>query len=160
MDLDHLREILELVASCDVSEVEIEEESMRIVVRKHAPVQALPQQIMYAAAPPPLAAPMGAAPMGVPSAVHDSAPAPVAAPSGKPVRAPIVGTFYAAASPDSANFVKVGDKVKVGDVVCIIEAMKLMNEIECDVSGTVVKILVDNATPVQYDQPLFLVDPN
>ncbi|MDA1029317.1 MAG: acetyl-CoA carboxylase biotin carboxyl carrier protein [Bacteroidetes bacterium] len=157
MDLDHLREILELVASCDVSEVEIEEESMRIVVRKHAPVQAFPQQLMYAAAPAPLAAPMGA-----PAAVHDSTPAPVAAaaPSGKPVRAPIVGTFYTASSPDSADFVKVGDKVKVGDVVCIIEAMKLMNEIESDVAGTVVKILVDNATPVEYDQPLFLVDPN
>lgn len=157
MDLDHLREILELVASCDVSEVEIEEESMRIVVRKHAPVQALPQQIMYAAAPTPVAAPMAAS-----AAVHDSAPAPAAAaaPSGKPVRAPIVGTFYTASSPDSANFVKVGDKVKVGDVVCIIEAMKLMNEIESDVAGTVVKILVDNATPVEYDQPLFLVDPN
>ncbi len=150
MDLDHLREILELVASCDVSEVEIEEETLRVVIRKHAPVQAMPQQITYAAAP-----------------AHFAAPAPVAAvpevpaaPSGKSVRASIVGTFYKASSPDSADFVKVGDKINVGDVLCIIEAMKLMNEIESDVAGTVVQILVDNATPVEYDQPLFLVDPN
>jgi len=150
MDLDHLREILELVASCDVSEVEIEEETLRVVIRKHAPVQAMPQQITYAAAPAHFAAPAPVA----------AAPEVPAAPSGKSVRAPIVGTFYKASSPDSADFVKVGDKINVGDVLCIIEAMKLMNEIESDVAGTVVQILVDNATPVEYDQPLFLVDPN
>ena len=150
MDLDHLREILELVASCDVSEVEIEEETLRVVIRKHAPYQALPQQITYATAP----TPMSNAPA---AAVAAAAPD---APVGKEVRAPIVGTFYRASSPDSADFVKVGDRVKTGDVLCIIEAMKLMNEIESDVSGTIVKILVDNGTPVEYDQPLFIVDPN
>ena len=153
MDLDHLREILELVAQCDISEVEIEEENLRVVVRKHARVQAMPQQVTYAAPPPMAAAP--AAP-----AVSEAAPAAPAAPAGKQVRAPIVGTFYSASSPDAPAFVKVGDKVKVGDVLCIIEAMKLMNEIESEVSGTVTQVLVDNGTAVEYDQPLFVVDPN
>ncbi|NQV71985.1 acetyl-CoA carboxylase biotin carboxyl carrier protein [bacterium] len=149
MDLDHLREILELVAQCDISEVEIEEENLRVVVRKHAPVQAMPQQVTYAA-PHMVAAPQA-------PAVSEPAPA---APAGKQVRAPIVGTFYSASSPDAPDFVKVGDKVKVGDVLCIIEAMKLMNEIESEVSGTIVQIIVDNGTAVEYDQPLFVVDPN
>jgi acetyl-CoA carboxylase biotin carboxyl carrier protein len=153
MDLDHLREILELVASCDVSEVEIEEEDLRVVIRKHAPVQAMPQQVTYAA---PAAAPV--APAAAPQQVTPAAEP--AAPSGQQVRAPIVGTFYAASSPDASDFVNVGDRVKVGDVLCIIEAMKLMNEIESEVSGTVTQILVDNATPVEYDQPLFVIDPN
>lgn len=155
MDLGHLREILELVAECDISEVEIEEENLRVVVRKHAPVQAMPQQITYAAAPAP--APVAAAP--APAEVA-AAPAPPAAPAGKQVRAPIVGTYYSASSPDSPAFVKVGDSVKAGDVLCIIEAMKLMNEIESEFSGVVRQILVDNATPVEYDQPLFVIEPN
>ena len=153
MDLDHLREILELVAQCDISEVEIEEENLRVVVRKHAPVQAMPQQVTYAAPPPMAAAPAA-------TAVSEAAPAAPAAPAGKQVRAPIVGTFYSASSPDAPAFVKVGDNVKVGDVLCIIEAMKLMNEIESEVSGTVTQVLVDNGTAVEYDQPLFVVDPN
>ncbi len=154
MDLKHLREILELVAECDISEVEIEEENLRVVVRKHAPVQAMPQQITYAASP----APMMAAP-GAQAASEPVAAAP-AAPAGKQVRAPIVGTYYAASSPDSPVFVKVGDTVKTGDVLCIIEAMKLMNEIEAEFSGVVRQILVDNGTPVEYDQPLFVIEPN
>ena len=113
----------------------------------------MPQQVTYAAPPPMAAAP--AAP-----AVSEAAPAAPAAPAGKQVRAPIVGTFYSASSPDAPAFVKVGDKVKVGDVLCIIEAMKLMNEIESEVSGTVTQVLVDNVTAVEYDQPLFVVDPN
>lgn len=151
MDLNHLREVLELVASCDVSEVEIEEEDLRLVIRKHAPAAA--PQITYAAAPAPVAAPAPAGPA--------AAPAPAAAePAGTQVRAPIVGTFYSAPNPDSPAFVKVGQKVSVGDTLCIIEAMKLMNEIECEVSGTVTAVLVENATPVEFDQPLFVIDPS
>ena len=152
MDLDHLREILELVAQCDISEVEIEEENLRVVVRKHAPVQAMPQQITYAAPP-------AYAPAHTPAPSAEVAPAP-AAPVGKQVHAPIVGTFYTSSSPDAPAFVKVGDKVKTGDVLCIIEAMKLMNEIESEVSGTITQVLVENGTAVEYDQPLFVVDPN
>lgn len=147
MDLKHLREVLELVASCDVSEVEIEEEDLRLVIRKHAPAAA--PQITYATAPAPVAAPAPAA----------AAPA-EAQPSGTQVRAPIVGTFYAAPNPDSPAFIKVGQKVSVGDTLCIIEAMKLMNEIECEVSGTVTAVLVENGTPVEFDQPLFVIDPS
>ena len=155
MDLKHLREVLELVAECDVSEVEIEEEDLRLVIRKHAPAAA--PQITYASAPPPAAAPQAApAPAAAPA---PEAPA-AAGPSGTEVRAPIVGTFYEAPNPDSDPYVKVGQKVNVGDTLCIIEAMKLMNEIESEVSGTVTAILVDNATPVEFDQPLFVIDPS
>jgi len=156
MDLKHLREVLELVAECDVSEVEIEEEDLRLVIRKHAPVQA--PQVTYATAPPPAAMP---APAAAPVVEAPAAAVPEASnPSGTEVRAPIVGTFYAAPNPDSDPFVKVGQKVTAGDTLCIIEAMKLMNEIETEVSGTVTAILVDNATPVEFDQPLFVVDPS
>lgn len=154
MDLKHLREVLELVASCDVSEVEIEEEDLRLVIRKHAPAAA--PQITYATAPAPVAAPAPA-----PAAPAPAAAAPAEAqPSGTQVRAPIVGTFYAAPNPDSPAFIKVGQKVSVGDTLCIIEAMKLMNEIECEVSGTVTAVLVENGTPVEFDQPLFVIDPS
>ena len=156
MDLKHLREVLELVAECDVSEVEIEEEDLRLVIRKHAPVQA--PQVTYATAPPPAAMP---APAAAPAVEAPAGAVPEASnPSGTEVRAPIVGTFYAAPNPDSDPFVKVGQKVSAGDTLCIIEAMKLMNEIESEVSGTVTAILVDNATPVEFDQPLFVVDPS
>jgi len=151
MDLGHLREILELVAECDVSEVEIEEENLRVVVRKHAPVQAMPQHVTYAA-PPQFAQAAAPAPVSVDT--------PSAAPAGKQVHAPIVGTYYSASSPDSPVLVKVGDSVKTGDVLCIIEAMKLMNEIESEFSGVVRQILVENGTPVEYDQPLFVIEPN
>lgn len=155
MDLKHLREVLELVAECDVSEVEIEEEDLRLVIRKHAPVQA--PQVTYATAPPAAAAP---SPAAAPAA-EVAATAPEASkPSGTEVRAPIVGTFYAAPNPDSDAYVKVGQRVNAGDTLCIIEAMKLMNEIESEVSGTVTAILVDNATPVEFDQPLFVIDPS
>jgi len=76
-----------------------------------------------------------------------------------PVKSPMIGTFYRASNPDTPPFVQVGDKVEKGQIVCIVEAMKLFNEIESEVSGTIVKVLADNATPVEYDQPLFLVDP-
>ncbi len=154
MDLKHLREVLELVAECDVSEVEIEEENLRLVIRKHAPVTA-PPQIAYAAAPPPAAGPplAAAAPSAEPVAVETPS-------TGIEVRAPIVGTYYSASSPDADAFVSVGQKVSTGDVLCIIEAMKLMNEIECEVSGTISEILIEDGTPVEFDQPLFIIDPS
>ena len=154
MDLKHLREVLELVAECDVSEVEIEEENLRLVIRKHAPAAALPQ-IAYAAPPQPAAVPTPAA------AAPTTEPAPVeTVTTGVEVRAPIVGTYYSASSPDADAFVSVGQKVSTGDVLCIIEAMKLMNEIECDVSGTISEILIEDGTPVEFDQPLFIIEPS
>ena len=163
MDLDHLRDILQLVAESGVSEVEIEEEDLRIVVRKHPPAAAAPYpQMTYAYAPGgPVQGP-GSVPS--PSQGGAAAPAPAdpepAASSAKEVRAPIVGTFYRSSSPEADPFVKEGDTVSKGDILCIIEAMKLMNEIEAEFSGTVKKILVENATPVEFDQPLFMIEPS
>ena len=155
MDLEHLRAILTLVSESDVSEVEIEEEDLRIVVRKAPPAQVVQSyQVAPAAAP---AAASAAAPAAAPPT--PAAPAAPAAPSGQEVRAPIVGTFYASPSPDAPPYVAVGDRVNKGDVLCIIEAMKLMNEIEAETSGTVREILVENATAVEYDQPLFIIEP-
>ena len=166
MDLKKLREMLKIVAQSDVDEVEIEEDGTKVTIRKNTPTISVqpsgfyPQVGMY---PQPQVA------QGHPPAVQTTPPAaatppPVevtqepAAETGIVINAPIVGTFYAASSPDAEPFVKVGSKVNPGDVLCIIEAMKLMNEIESEVSGTVTKILVENTNPVEYDQPLFVVE--
>ena len=158
MDIEQIKTLLQLVAESGVAEVELEDDEFRMVVRtvpQHvAPPAGIPPTPVYAA--PPLA-PATTAPVAAPSAEAVSEPA---QPSGIEVKAPIVGTYYSASSPDSDPFVSVGDTVKKGDVLCIIEAMKLMNEIESEVSGVVTKILVDNAQPVQYDEPLFIVDPS
>jgi len=173
MDLEKIRELLRIVAESGVAEMEIEEGNLKIVVRKQAPnvtMQAPPSYPPYGMPvygpqgygmpfPPPYAPPPPAAPEA-PAA--PAAPAPATAPPEAPgikVQAPIVGTFYRSSSPDADPFVSVGDRVKPGDVLCIIEAMKLMNEIESEVAGTIKKILVENASPVEYDQPLFVIEP-
>ena len=119
-------------------------------------VAAMPQQVVMQSAP--------AQPQAAPAASAAPAPAPAAAPEKDEnlvvVKSPMIGTFYRRPGPDKPIFVEVGDEVSVGKVLCIIEAMKLFNEIESEVSGRVVKILVDDASPVEYDQPLFLVDPS
>ncbi|NNE35869.1 MAG: acetyl-CoA carboxylase biotin carboxyl carrier protein [Rhodothermales bacterium] len=161
MDLERIRELLKLVADSGVAEVEIEDEEFRLLVRTSHP--ALPPAPQIAHAPMHAVAPVAAAPAAVnpqPEA-PGAGPAPISIANANEVvvNAPIVGTFYASPSPDSDAFVSVGDTVQVGDVLCIIEAMKLMNEIEAEVSGTVRKILVDDAQPVQYDEPLFVIEP-
>ncbi len=184
MNLDQIRELLQIVADSGVAEVEIEEGDFKLVARRQAPQvtvatgaapmpAAYPPVAPYPApyplppnytAPAPAPAPPAAAPVAAASAPAPAAPAPEAAEEGDAlaanetiIRAPIVGTFYRAPAPDADLFVNPGDTVKEGDVLCIIEAMKLMNEIESELSGTIVKILVENATPVEYDQPLFVV---
>ncbi len=177
MTLNEIKDLLRVVAESGVEEVEIEQDGVRLVVRRNAPamlVQQAPQmafppmyapQMPYAGPqqPMPQPAPAPQMPQAAPQAAAPQAAAPApaeeAAPAGEAVRAPIVGTFYAAPSPDSANFVSVGSKVAVGDVLCIIEAMKLMNEIEAEVAGTITEVLVANAEAVEYDQPLFRIDP-
>ena len=149
MNLDRLREIIDLVAESGVSEIEIEEEGLRIVVRKDAPPVA-------AAAPQVVQPVIAHAPALAAGAIQQEASAPVE--TGTKIHAPIVGTYYEAASPESDPFVTVGQSVKPGDILCIIEAMKLMNEIECEVSGVIREILVDNASPVEFDQPLFIIE--
>lgn len=180
MDLNQIRELLRVVAESGVAEVEIEEEGFRMVVRLNTPTVTLqPQQAAYAVAPypypppayappayPPAYAPPPAAPSPAPAPAAPAPAAPAApatptvtAPAANEfiVRAPIVGTFYRAPGPDAAAFVNVGDRVSPGDVLCIIEAMKLMNEIECETSGTIKEILVQNSEPVDFEKPLFVI---
>ena len=152
MDLRKIKKLIELVEESGVAELEIQEgeESVRISRSSSTPA---PAPVQYAAAPPP-AAP-APAPAAAPAA--DAAPAKEEV-SGHQVRSPMVGTFYAAPSPGAKNFVEVGQKVNAGDVLCIVEAMKMMNQIEADVSGTVKAVLLSNGEPVEYDEPMFIIE--
>ena len=157
MDLNYLRRLLRIFDESSASELSIEEEGMSVHMSK--PSAQAPVMMPGYAMPAPAAAP-AAAPTAAP-AEPASAPAVAAvADSGHTVTSPIVGTFYRAPSPDADAFVQVGQHVKAGDTLCIVEAMKLMNEIESDVTGTVIKILVENGQPVEYNQPIFLVKPD
>lgn len=153
MDLRKLKKLIDLVEESGIAELEITEgeEKVRIVKSGHAPAAAPAQ--MALAAPAPLV-PLPASPAAT------AAPSPVAADTSKEghaLKSPMVGTFYRTPSPDSKPFVEIGQSVKEGQIICIIEAMKLMNEIECDKTGTVSAILVENGQPVEYGQPLFII---
>lgn len=163
MDLARIRELIRAASESEAAEVEIEEHGVRIVVRKNAPSVTIQPPVMlahYPQASAPVAASL--APDGaVPAAPQDS-PEPVAAKvqaSGLTVEAPTPGTYYSAPSPDAEPFVSVGDAVEVGDTLCIIEAMKLMNEIECEAAGTIAEVRVKDSEPVEYGQVLFVIDP-
>jgi acetyl-CoA carboxylase biotin carboxyl carrier protein len=173
MDIKTVKELIRLISETNLSEVRIEDGDFKITIRtqNYAEGRAMgsvPQAMaMPIAAPLPIAAP-AAAPAPAPPAPAPAAPAPVAkeaAPEASPasklveVRSPMVGTFYRAPGPGKAAYIQVGDSISKGQPVCIIEAMKLFNEVESDVSGRVVKVLIDDASPVEYDQPLFLVEP-
>ncbi len=165
MDLSRIRELLKIVAESDVAEVEIEEDDVKIVVRKNAasvmvqqPSFPFPMYPMPGYGMPPAAAPSPAPAPQAPVVPADDAASASDDEQGL-VRAPIVGTFYARPSPEDEPYVSVGDRVEVGDVLCIIEAMKLMNEIESEVAGTVKKVLVQDGNPVEFDQPLFVIQP-
>ncbi|PHI38544.1 acetyl-CoA carboxylase, biotin carboxyl carrier protein [Pseudoalteromonas sp. GCY] len=153
MDIRKIKKLIELVEESGIAELEITEgeESVRINRHSSAPVYAQPQQ--YMAAP---AAPAPAAPAATPTA--EAAPAESSAPAGHQVKSPMVGTFYTASSPTAAAYVEVGSKVNVGDTLCIVEAMKMMNQIESDKAGVVKAILVENGEPVEFDQPLFIIE--
>ncbi len=150
MDLRKLKKLIDLVQESGIAELEITEgeEKVRIVKGGQIPSVAAPAPAMIASAP---SAPVAAAP----APAQIPAPEPMA--EGHPVKSPMVGTFYRTPSPDSKPFVEVGQQVKEGQTICIIEAMKLMNEIECDKTGTVKAILVENGQPVEYGQPLFII---
>lgn len=159
MTITQIQDLIKFVAKSGVSEVEIEQKDFKITIKatskKEAPVHMIAQP-QYAPPPPPQPAPAPAS----------AAPAPAAAPPPGSdakyitIKSPMIGTFYRAAGPGKPIFVNVGDEIKPGKTICIIEAMKLFNEIESEVSGKIVKVLVDDAKPVEYDQPLFLVDPS
>ena len=161
MDIKDVKKIVEMVRLNELAELEIEEGDFRLtVIRKHpgeAPV------VMQSAAPMMMQAPLGVASAGTAGAM---APIGVAAGAAAeetaglvPVSSPIVGTFYRSPTPEADPFVKVGDSVEADSVVCIVEAMKVMNEIKAETAGVVKKIVAENATPVEYGQVLFLVDP-
>jgi acetyl-CoA carboxylase biotin carboxyl carrier protein len=154
MDIKQIQDLIRFVSKSGVNEVSIEQNDFKITI-KTTQVQTVVNATL------PEAHTAVAAPVAVTAApVHVPATAPVADTSNYiTVKSPMIGTFYRSASPDKPLFVNVGDEIKPGSVVCIIEAMKLFNEIESEVSGRIVKILVDNASPVEYDQPLFLVEP-
>lgn len=159
MDLKEIQDLIRFVAKSGVTEVEVEREGFKIVIKAEKPATeyhaVVPQQPMMMA---PQAAPAPATAIAeAPAAAVAAAPA---ADSGAAIKSPMIGTFYRSSSPDKDAFVKVGDRVEKGQVVCIIEAMKLFNEIEAEISGTITKVMVENASPVEYDQPLFLVDPS
>ena len=168
MDIPYIKKIIKLVENSEVDEVEIEEEGKRIrVARNRASLstyqvpahQTFVQPVAPAVSVPAQSPAHSSAPASPQAGgASEAAPAP---PQQKfhEIRSPIVGTFYRSPSPDADSFVEVGDAVTAGQVLCIIEAMKLMNEIEADKDGKVVKILVDNAKPVEYNQPLFLIEP-
>ncbi len=147
MDLDSIKAVLELLDGTDVSELEYEDETLRLAIRRGPQASMVAAPTMVAPSPG-LAAPAAAAgPAG-------------AGLTGHVVASPFVGTFYRAPAPDAAPFADVGQRVAKGQTLCIVEAMKLMNEIEAEVSGTVRQILVENAQPVEFDQALFVIDPD
>ena len=163
MDFKQIQELIKLVNDSNIGEVTVEQKDFKVTIKqKEEPVQhmvAAPMQMpQYQQAPPQQQQ------AALPQQTQSGAPAAdssAAAPSNTiTIKSPMIGTFYRRPSPDKPNFLEVGDKVEVGKVVCIIEAMKLFNEIESEVKGKVVKILVEDASPVEYDQPLFLVEPS
>ncbi|MFZ9681089.1 MAG: acetyl-CoA carboxylase biotin carboxyl carrier protein [Bacteroidia bacterium] len=156
MEIKEIQELIRFVAKSGVSEVEIEKEGFKIHIKttgQHQASVAVAPQVVHAQV---LSAPtmVESVPASTPSSTPAAAPT---VSTGTQVKAPMVGTFYRSAGPDKDPFVKVGDRIQKGQTLCIIEAMKLFNEIEAEFSGTVVEILVDNAVPVEFDQPLFVV---
>lgn len=155
MKAKEIQDLIDFISNSGLAEVKIETEEFKLSIKKYSEAPA----VKFEAAPVP-AAIAHAAPVATPAAAS-----PVAAPAKEDtsrlieIKSPMIGTFYRTSNPDADPFVSVGDSVVSGQTVCIIEAMKLFNEIESEVSGKIVKVLVDNATPVEYDQPLFLVDP-
>jgi acetyl-CoA carboxylase biotin carboxyl carrier protein len=162
MELKEIQDLIRFVAKSGVSEVELESKGFKIVIKtgnaqeiiRVAEPTVIHAQVPVASAPAPVAA-TAAAPAA------PIAAAPVADDSSKyvTIKSPMIGTFYRSSGPGKPLFVNVGDEITAGKAVCIIEAMKLFNEIESEISGTIVKVLVNDATPVEYDQPLFLVEP-
>lgn len=159
MDIKQIQDLIRFVSKSGVNEVSIEQNEFKITIKTN-------QAPTYVTANVPVGVPVQQVPAQAPAAI--STPEAPAAAAAEPaadtskyitVKSPMIGTFYRSASPDKPSFVNVGDEISTGSVLCIIEAMKLFNEIESEVSGRIVKVLVDNSSPVEYDQPLFLVEP-
>ena len=182
MNISEIQDLIKFIAKAGVTEVEIEKKDFKLTIRSEMPrrrgrgeldavvqpraVQSIPGAPITQVAVPGAVTAVPVVPAAAPVAA--AAPAAPAAPAASEpeedkyitVKSPMIGTLYRRAAPDKDTFVEVGDIIKPGDVLCVIEAMKLFNEIESEVSGRIVKILVDDSTPIEYDQPLFLVDPS
>lgn len=161
MKTTEIRDLIDFISKSGLNEVNIETKELKLNVKRE------PDQKVFKSTPvvaPIAAAPVVAAPVAAAPSPSPAAPKAAAEPaSGKKtldIKSPMIGTFYRSGNPDSPPFVSVGDKVSKGQTVCIIEAMKLFNEIESEVSGTIVKVMVENATPVEYEQVLFVVEPD
>ena len=162
MELKEIQNLIKFVAKSGVNEVHVEMGETKVTIKTGGGVV---QQVVTAPAAIEGATP--AAPVAVQAAAPATEPAPPAPAAVKTendnhitIKSPIIGTFYRKPSPDKPNFVEAGDQVNEGDVLCVVEAMKLFNEIESEVSGTIVKVLVDDSSPVEFDQPLFIIDPS
>lgn len=153
MDIKQIQDLIKFVHKSGVNEVSIEENDFKITIKTNQAPTVVTATI-------PAAAPIAAAPAPV-AAAPAAAAAPAVSESDNyiTIKSPMIGTFYRSASPDKPAFVNVGDEIKAGQVLCVVEAMKLFNEIEAEISGRIVKVLVDNASPIEYDQPLFVVEP-
>ena len=154
MDIRKIKKLIEMLEASGVAELEITEGEESVRINRYGQMPPMipppaPYPMPYPAAP--------QAPAATPAPAAEAAPAGKPAPDGKLIRSPMVGTFYNAPAPDADPFIKLGDDIKAGDTVCIIEAMKMFNRIEADFGGKVVEILVENGQPVEYDEPLFVV---
>lgn len=164
MDIKEIQSLIKFVAKSGASEVKLETPEIKITIRtgpaaSSAPETTLVQQIPVATAPAPVPATMPATPEQTAAEAATSTPAEEDS-KYITIKSPIIGTFYRKPSPDKPAFVEVGNIISQGDVLCVIEAMKLFNDIESEVSGKIVKILVEDSSPVEFDQPLFLIDPS
>ena len=156
MDLRKLKTLIDLVSESNVSELEITEAEGKVRIVKSAPASAVAQVMAVAPAAPVSAVPVQ--PAADASAALSAAAAPVAEPTGHIVKSPMVGTFYRSSSPGAKAFAEIGQTIKEGETICIVEAMKILNEIEADKSGTITQILVENGQAVEYGQPLFVIE--
>ena len=165
MELKDIQELIRFVSKSGVSEVELETKGVKLVIKTGLGQLVSPAPTLINAAPTPvqmIAPPVAHVQAAAPSPAPEKKSAEPTTESGKnliTIKSPMIGTFYRQSGPDKPVFAQVGDEIKPGKVLCIIEAMKLFNEIESEVSGRIVKVLVDDATPVEYDQPLFMVEP-
>ena len=158
MKTKEIRDLIDFIANTGLNEVNIETEELKLSVKRDRKITQVIDSGVHATATPVAAPASSPSPTPV---TTDAKPADDSSATGYlEIKSPMIGTFYRASNPESDSFVNVGDNVDVGQTICIVEAMKLFNEIESEVSGKIIKVLVDNGTPVEYDQPLFLVDPS
>jgi acetyl-CoA carboxylase biotin carboxyl carrier protein len=161
MDFKQIQELIKMINKSEIGEVTIEQKDFKVTIKQKEKLVTQMVSAPVASAPVQQAAPQAApAPSLAGSPSSDKPAAPAVSDKYITIKSPMIGTFYRRPSPDKPNFVEVGDEVSPGKVVCIIEAMKLFNEIESEVKGKIVKLLVEDASPVEYDQPLYLVDPS